>query len=198
MAADHEDLPALIASRICHDLISPIGAINNGLELLQMSGAMAGPELELIADSVTNANARVRFFRVAFGAAGDQQLNRAEIISILGDVAKGGRMGFEWKSDAGASRSDTRMAFLAALCLETGLPYGGHITMSYTGAGWSIRGEGRKVAVDDTLWSRLTGTEASDAVIPAQVHFALLPRAAAEEDRKITYAHDDDSITITF
>lgn len=58
------DLPALIGSRICHDLISPIGAINNGLELLNMAGtgAAPGPELELIGQSVESASARIRFF----------------------------------------------------------------------------------------------------------------------------------------
>ncbi len=54
------DLAALIGSRICHDLISPIGAIGNGLELLSMAGA-GGPEVALISDSVSNANARIRF-----------------------------------------------------------------------------------------------------------------------------------------
>lgn len=53
---------ALIGSRICHDLISPIGAINNGLELIEMSAPSLGPEMALISDSVTSASARIRFF----------------------------------------------------------------------------------------------------------------------------------------
>lgn len=53
MALNNLDLAALVSSRICHDLISPIGAINNGLELLNMSGlAHDGPEIQLIGDSV--------------------------------------------------------------------------------------------------------------------------------------------------
>ncbi|HCI07554.1 MAG TPA: histidine phosphotransferase, partial [Sulfitobacter sp.] len=52
MAQNDLDLAALASNRICHDLISPIGAINNGLELLNMSGAMpVGPEMQLIWDS---------------------------------------------------------------------------------------------------------------------------------------------------
>ena len=70
MSQTNVNLSALIGSRICHDLISPIGAINNGLELLGMSGNTPGPEMELIHDSVGNASARIRYFRVAFGAAG--------------------------------------------------------------------------------------------------------------------------------
>ena len=63
MGQSNINLAALIGSRICHDLISPIGAINNGLELLGMSDAREGPELELISESVGNASARIRFFR---------------------------------------------------------------------------------------------------------------------------------------
>ena len=65
MALNNLDLAALVSSRICHDLISPIGAINNGLELLNMSGlAHDGPEIQLIGDSVKSARARIRFFRI--------------------------------------------------------------------------------------------------------------------------------------
>ena len=127
MAVDSAKLAALVGSRICHDLISPVGAINNGLELLGMSGAVEGPELELISDSVLHANARIRFFRVAFGAAGDQQMGRAEILSILEDVSKAGRMSYSWAPLEGSSRSDVRMVFLALLCLETALPYGARL-----------------------------------------------------------------------
>ncbi len=73
------DIASLIGSRISHDLISPIGAIGNGLELLSMSGA-GGPEVELISDSVANANARIRHFRIAFGlASAEQGTSRSEI-----------------------------------------------------------------------------------------------------------------------
>ncbi|MEO1362985.1 MAG: hypothetical protein AAFU86_04320 [Pseudomonadota bacterium] len=83
MGQDNVNLAALIGSRICHDLISPIGAINNGLELLNMAGASDGPEMELISESVENASARIRFFRMAYGAASDQPVGRAEVVSIL-------------------------------------------------------------------------------------------------------------------
>ena len=68
--SDRTDLNALLGSRICHDLISPIGAIGNGVELLIMDGATKGPEIALIAESVANASARIRFFRIGFGASG--------------------------------------------------------------------------------------------------------------------------------
>ena len=84
------ELNALIGSRICHDLISPLGAIGNGIELLTMSGMSAAPEITLISESVDNANARIRFFRIAFGAASaDAVTSHSEVTGILADVYRG-------------------------------------------------------------------------------------------------------------
>ena len=67
------DLSELVSVRLCHDLISPMGAIGNGLELMQLSGGGAGaPELALVNDSLATALAKLRFFRIAFGPADPQ------------------------------------------------------------------------------------------------------------------------------
>ena len=120
---DRPDLTALIGSRICHDLISPIGAIGNGVELLMMDGATKGPEIALIAESVANANARIRYFRVAFGSAGrDQRIGRGEVASIIEDTTRGGRMLIDWQSPQDLARREVKLAFLAIQCCETAMP----------------------------------------------------------------------------
>lgn len=63
------DLGALLCSRVCHDIISPVGAINNGLELLDEGGSDADA-MGLIRTSARNASSRLQFARIAFGAAG--------------------------------------------------------------------------------------------------------------------------------
>ncbi len=63
------DLAALLCSRVCHDVISPVGAINNGLELLD-EGAADADALDLIRTSALNASVRLKFARLAFGASG--------------------------------------------------------------------------------------------------------------------------------
>lgn len=63
------DLAALLCSRVCHDIISPVGAINNGLELLDEGGADADA-MDLIRSSAHNASVRLKFARLAFGASG--------------------------------------------------------------------------------------------------------------------------------
>lgn len=63
------DLAALLCSRVCHDVISPVGAINNGLELLDEGGADEDA-MDLIRSSAHNASVRLKFARLAFGASG--------------------------------------------------------------------------------------------------------------------------------
>jgi histidine phosphotransferase ChpT len=63
------ELAALLCSKVCHDIISPVGAINNGLELLDEGGADEDA-MNLIRQSARNASARLQFARIAYGAAG--------------------------------------------------------------------------------------------------------------------------------
>src|SRR6478609_6345439 len=72
LALDSLDLAALLCSRVCHDVISPVGAIVNGLEVLEEDNdpSMRDFALDLIRKSAKQASARLQFARLAFGAAG--------------------------------------------------------------------------------------------------------------------------------
>ena len=116
------ELAAMIGSRICHDLISPVGAISNGIELLGMSTGDTSPELSLIAESVDNANARVKFFRIAFGMASPEQMTgRQEMVSILTSLATP-RLTYEWLPKADLLRNEVKLLCQMMLCIETALP----------------------------------------------------------------------------
>lgn len=198
MGVDNVNLAALIGSRICHDLISPIGAITNGLELLDMSGSMNGPELELISDSVGNAGARIRFFRVAFGAASDQMLGRPEIVSILDDLNRGGRLDMQWGPLEPQVRREVRLAFLTLLCCETAMPYGGQAQVSCDNGVWTVQATTTRLNIDAALWEHLTDRESELQVTPAQVQFALVPIVAQELDRDVRVEVGETQISITF
>ena len=189
------DFAALIGSRICHDLISPLGAIGNGVELLSMSGAGGGPELALIADSVANANARIRFFRIAYGAAAGE-VTEAEIRSILTGMAEGGRVAIDWRIAGPVSRARAKLAFLALQCLETALPFGGKIAVAAADAVWEARAEGARLTVDAVLWANLSAAASDPAIAPAQLQFALLPVEAGPGG--IDWRQTGDSVTIRF
>jgi len=71
----HPRVLELLASRICHDLVSPVGAVNNGIELMrEMNADMADDALDLIESSIGQAAARLKLFRLAYGAAGSETL----------------------------------------------------------------------------------------------------------------------------
>jgi histidine phosphotransferase ChpT len=172
---DKPDLTALLGSRICHDLISPIGAISNGLELLMMDGSQGGPEMVLISESVANANARIRFFRVAFGLAqDDQRIARSEVQSILTDVTRGGRLQVEWTSDLDLARAEVKLAFLLIQCLENAMAYGGRISVTGHDGRWQITGQADKLRIDTALWEILADPTANPPITPALVQFPLV------------------------
>ncbi len=79
------DLAALLCSRVCHDVISPVGAIVNGLEIFEdeKDEAMKKSALDLVKKSANQASARLQFARIAFGAAGS-----AGAALDLGDAEK--------------------------------------------------------------------------------------------------------------
>ncbi len=198
MDSSHVNLSALIGSRICHDLISPIGAINNGLELLGMSGDQSGPEMDLIQESVGNASARIRYFRVAFGAAGEQTMGRSEITSILGDVMSGARLDVAWGPMDAQPRSEVRLAFLALLCVETAMPYGGRIEISQQDGRWLLHGHAEKLNIDAAIWDVLATRQAPADLRPAQVQFALLPLIANDMGRQVSAEIGANTVKLRF
>lgn len=196
--AQETDFSALIGSRICHDLISPVGAINNGIELIQMTTPSLGPEMALISESVTNASARIRFFRIAFGAAGEQLVGRQEVMSILKDVYADTRLTVTWGPVDGQSRKKVRLTFLALMCLETGMPYGGRIEVAQDGDQIVVTGHADKFKVDEKLWDMLTGNLGNEYLRPAQVQFGLLPTMAAQDSFALDLDISADRITLQF
>lgn len=197
MTTTTKTLAELIGSRICHDLISPIGAIGNGLELLSMSGAGAGPEMSLINDSLVNANARIRFYRIAFGAAGnDQSIARQEVTSILTDLTRGSRLKISWTSPNELLRRDAKLIFLLIQCCESAMPYGGDVTVTQADGGWSVKATAAKMKDLDGLWDHLGDAETATEITPAHVHFGLTGHAAADCGRKLNLTRRDGMILI--
>ncbi len=176
-------MAALVGSRICHDLISPIGAIANGVELMGLApggGSAGGAELALISQSVDSANARIRFFRLAFGAAGDgSAVARPEVLSIIEALNGASRLKIDWQTGPDLSRGLVKLGFLAILAAESGLPYGGEVTVTTPAPGrMSLVARASRTRFDAALWSRLTDRRFGadpEGLRPAEVQFALFP-----------------------
>lgn len=193
-------LVSLIGSRICHDLVSPVGAISNGVELLGMGGAAPdGPEMQLVADSVAHASARLRFFRIAFGVAGEgQMLGRSETELVLADCYGGGRLALTWGVTEDQPRQSVKLAFLLLQCVETALPRGGTVHISQTGGRWRIEARSEHLSIDSDLWALLDGRAVPTSLRPADVQFALAPRSASQSGRHIDVETRTNQVTLTF
>jgi histidine phosphotransferase ChpT len=196
MTVTPNTLAALIGSRICHDLVSPIGAINNGLELLELGGEnVVSPEMELIRESVDAAMARIKLFRIAFGQSSpDQNVAQRDLQAILSDISRGGRIKMTW--DAGnASRIQAQLAMLAIMCLEVALPRGGEIVVRQDATAWKISGTGPHIQIDSGLWDSLSGATSS-ILSPSKVQFVLLPALITEHDALLRVKNTPDTVSI--
>jgi histidine phosphotransferase ChpT len=101
MTESEVDLASLLCSRLCHDLLSPVGAMNNGLELLadEHDPEMRQRCMDLLAESAKAAADKLKFFRLAFGAAGGfgSEVDPAEAKAVIEPlVTSSGRTTLEW------------------------------------------------------------------------------------------------------
>ena len=192
------DLGALVGSRICHDLTNPLGAIGNGLELLELTGATDSPEMALIAQSVAQAKARVQFLRVAFGAASaGHRMGGAELARMVADHTTGGRTAVRWLCPEEVPRIEARLAFLLLMCVETALPFGGQIDVERTAQGWHIAAQTSRIRDLGALWDGLSGRAPLPHLGPPQVHFALAVETARTLGRPITVDVGTEHLTLT-
>ncbi len=193
------DLNALLGSRICHDLISPLGAIGNGVELLTLSGITAAPEIALIAESVENANARIRFFRIAFGGADpDQSIAAAEIRSVLSDMGRGSRVRVDWTPQDDQRRTDVKLCFLLLQCFESAMAWGGDIRVSRQDDLWEMSGTTHRMKIDPDLWALLIDPDADVRVTSAHVQFPLVADAARRAGRNLSTDLGENRIRVTY
>lgn len=149
----------LLCSRLCHDLIGPVGAVNAGIELIGETGPGAevpGDALALVGDSARQLNRRLAFFRVAFGlgASADGTMALAEVRKLAAELLDGGRVALDWSPEEGgevpaaAARLVLNMVLLGAGALPRGgglgvriadLPEGTGVAMTATGPGARLR-----------------------------------------------------------
>ncbi len=195
-----ENLISLLGSRICHDLISPIGAVSNGLELLSLSGVPDSAEMTLVSDSAANANARIKLFRLAFGIASQDQITRRdEITSIWPNAMAGRRLDLNWHGPNSLPRPQAQLIVLALLCLDKMLPQGGVLSLTEDADTWTLTASGPALKTEDDHWALVTGTAATTAEPdPAYVQFLLLPYYLTRQNRQAKVTATPDMLTLTF
>lgn len=144
---DQLRLAELLCSRLCHDLVGPIGAVGNGIELVSEFGEeLTADAMELVAGSAATAAARLQYFRLAFGECSDNLLNGDEARRLATGMFDGRRLALRWT--AGGSNGMPAVWKLALVLLMVGaeaLPRGGvlHlVTADAAGVEVLIHGQG--------------------------------------------------------
>lgn len=189
------EMNALLGSRICHDLISPLGAICNGVELVEMMGAAGSAEVALLSDSAAAANARIRLFRIAFGmAAPGQKIGWGELGSVI-DTLSSGRMKIDWAPAADLERVEAKLGVLLVLCAETMIPFGGTVRVEM-GPRITLEIAAERMRDAPELLQQLVD-DAAELPAPSELHFPLARVAAAELGRRIDLNLAEGQLRIT-
>jgi len=196
----------LLASRICHDLISPVGAINNGVELLEEMGAQVGEEaVKLIGHSADMASRRLRLFRVAYGSAGAAgSLSCDEVLTTMRDYVSGSRVSLSWdaakmKNIPGAPAGSAKVLLNMVIIAFEALVHGGSIEVSYAdnSNNISILAVGRGAGARDEAWLPLKGEVAVTELSAKSVHPYVTGQFAKHYGLTLSHAQEpDDRLTL--
>lgn len=166
LALNDLDFAALLVSRVCHDLVSPVGAVVNGLEVLEdeTDMAMRADALRLVAASAEQAAARLQFARIAFGAAGSAgaELDLAEVGRIMSGLLKGGKVELVWQAEAVNWPKDwAKLLMNAVLVAADSLPRGGKVYVATGGDSlapkFTIRAAGTTARITQEVEQALRG-----------------------------------------
>jgi histidine phosphotransferase ChpT len=199
------DLAALLCSRVCHDLISPVGAVVNGIEVMEDDADEQTKQfaIELIKKSATTASARLQFCRIAFGAAGSAgaSIDTGDAESVARGMMEDDKTKLTWSLPR-VLLPKNRVKLLLNLLLMAGgtIPRGGTLVIEPLGEGDAM---GFKISSSGTnarIPAAAPGLVAGEAENPIDAHAiqpfytGLLARACG---MTVTIAPEGESIVLT-
>ena len=200
------DLAALLCSRLCHDLLSPIGALNNGLELLadETDPAMREKCVELLEQSARTSAHKLKFFRLAFGAAGGfgEQVPAEEPRELLEALVSGNeRITLDWTvSLQSISKPAVKLLLnLAAVGLDA-LVRGGTLSVGAERNNGTteivIRAAGQRIAFDESIGHALQGNLAESELSGRTAPAHMIQLIAREEGGSVQFARDEKALVL--
>lgn len=179
----------LMASRLCHDLVGPVGAVNNGLELLeeemeeaaQAGGGMGDDALRLAMDSARRAAQALQFYRFAFGMAGSRVGgNLVEVEALVRQYVGSEKTDLVWDvaDDLDAAPEDTGKLLLNVILIgKECLQGAGTLTVSVKpeggGVALAVAAAGERAMLRDDVQPGLDEAAAVDELSPRNVHAYL-------------------------
>jgi histidine phosphotransferase ChpT len=187
------DFASLLCSKLCHDLLNPVGAMSNGIELLadETDPVMREQCLGLLADSARTTAAKLKYFRIAFGAAGgygDALPARELKDALLGLFPASGRLAINWLvGEEMLPKMAGKLLLNMSTIVGDALPRGGSLTIGGEVRGGVceivVRGEGPMIKLDPeirgTLGQAIAGTPTARSA-PAWMVRELISQAKGE------------------
>jgi histidine phosphotransferase ChpT len=200
------ELAALLCSRLCHDMLSPVGALSNGLELLrdERDPQMRQRCMELLEQSARISADKLKFFRLAYGAAGGfgqavpVEEPRALVQALLGD---NDRITLAWAvSDDMLPKAAVKVLLnLAAIGIDA-LPRGGNLDIgAETRDGATeiaVRAAGARIAFDRTIGQALEGSLPDDQLSGRTAPAHMVRLLAEERGGGLQYALTDGALVM--
>lgn len=196
------DLAALLCSRVCHDVISPVGAIANGLELYddpEMDAETRQTALDMVRSSAKTASAKLKFCRIAFGAAGSA--GASIDMGEAGEMAKGfvgsEKVKLDWQAPReNRPKQQVKLVLNMLLMAMAAVPRGGLVTISVEGDVFTARAQGDRAKVPEAIAQVVDGTadlNLLDARL-VQVYYARL--LAQSAGLTLSMAMDGEDVVV--
>ena len=200
------DFASLLCSRLCHDLMSPVGALSNGIELLsdEQDEDMRERCLELLADSAKATANKLKFFRLAFGAAGgfgDEIDSREARVALEGLFGAERRIELGWMvGDEKLSKGAMKLLLNLAMLAGDALVRGGRLDVGaeQTGEGLelAIRAEGPRIMLDPSLRDTLANGAGGGQVEPRAAGAWLAHELASQAGGEIRLSDPSDDLLV--
>ncbi len=195
---DATAMSALLSSRICHDLINPVGAIGSGLEVLDdpsMDGAMHEAALDLIRSGAGKAIALLTYARLAYGAAGGYgaQISLEDAQKVLVDLFATVKPELDWQIEGGyADKENVKVILILAYAAADCVPRGGIVQIAGDVNDITITATGKKVLLQDDLLSALRGE--TDDIAPKYMPALIALKLAEDRGGHISATKDDEKV----
>lgn len=185
------DLIALISSRLCHDLVSPVGAVANGVEIMaeEDDPAMQKQALELLAHSAELASRRLKFYRMAFGASGGEgmRISLRDARQAASEFLADGRVKLRWPDDIdedalNPSKTAVKLLLNFVLLAAEAMPRGGEVVVALERDGdlrLNVQARGVGVRLGETLSLAFGSGQAAPDIAPKTAPALLAARLAA-------------------
>lgn len=182
---DALSLSALMSSRLCHDLINPVGALSSGLEVLadpSMDETMKEAAIDLIRSSAAKSVALLKYARVAYGASGGMgaELSYEEAQSVLNDMFAWSKASLDWRIAPGyAPKDEVKALLVLTLAAADCAPRGGVVVIEGERGDYRIKASGGRIIVQDDV-ARALGGDVTDLKPKFAPHYlaGLSARAA--------------------